>query len=163
VLFGIITAGAGFLCMLPLICVLVPLVWAVGIVLQQAELAIVIEDARMLEGLQRGWSVFRRNIGPMFVIWLITGVIGVAIGLVLALPMLVVVLPTIIGFATSRGDLPTTALLVSGLCFVLYLPVMLAVGGIVSAYTQSVWTLTFLRLTRPGQDPGIPASIATNA
>ena len=40
-------------------------------------------------------------------------------------------------------------LLVSGLCFVLYLPVLIVVQGILTAYMQSVWTLTFLRLTRP--------------
>jgi len=163
VLFGFITAGVGFLCVLPLLCVLVPVLWAVGIVLHQAESAIVIEDARMLDGLRRGWDVFRKNLGPMLLMWLVTGIIGVVIGLVIALPMLVVVVPTIIGFATSRGDLPTTALLLSGLCFVLYLPVLLVVQGVLSAYVQSVWTLTFLRLTRPNPSPGMPASTAANA
>ena len=62
-------------------------------------------------------------------IWLITGVIGVVIGLVIALPMLVIVVPAVIGFATSKGDLPTTALLVSGLCFVVYLPILILVHG----------------------------------
>ena len=65
----------------------------------------------MLDGLRRGWEVSRKNIGPVLLIWLITGVIGVVIGLVIALPMLIVVVPTVIGFATSKGDLPTTALL----------------------------------------------------
>lgn len=163
VLFGIITAGVGFLCILPLICILVPVLWAVGIVLHQAESAIVIENVRMLDGLQRGWAVFRKNVGPMLLIWLITGVIGVVIGVLIALPMLVVVVPTIVGFATSGGNLPTTALLVSGLCFVLYLPVLLVVQGILSAYVQSVWTLTFLRLTRPNPSMGMTATPVTNA
>jgi hypothetical protein len=162
-LFGIVTAGVGFLCILPLLCVLVPVLWGVGIVLHQAESAIVIENARMLEGLRRGWDVFRKNLGPMLVIWLISAVIGVVVGLVVALPMLVVVVPSIVGFAISRGDLPVTALLVSGLCFVLYLPVLLVVHGILSAYIQSVWTLTYLRLTRPIHGLGMPASTAANA
>ena len=69
----------------------------------------VIEDLRMLDGLRRGWEVVKKNVGPVLVIWLITAVIGVVIGLVIALPILVVVVPAIIGFATSQGELPTTA------------------------------------------------------
>jgi hypothetical protein len=163
VLFGILTAGVGFLCLIPLLCVLVPLLWAVGIVVHQANSAIVVEDLGLLAGLRRGWEVFKKNIGPMLLIWVITGVIGFVIGLVIALPMLIIVVPTVIGFATSGGDLPTTALLISGLCFVVYLPVLLAAQGILAAYVQSVWTLTFLRLTRPGQDMVVPAPAPANA
>ncbi|HET6845650.1 MAG TPA: hypothetical protein VFH29_02385, partial [Anaerolineales bacterium] len=125
VLFGIVTAGVGFLCIIPLLCVLVPVLWAVGIVVHQANNAIVVEDLHMLDGLKRGWEVFKKNIGPMLLIWIITGVIGFVIGLVIALPMLIIVVPTAIGFATSRGELPTAALLVSGLCLVVYLPILI--------------------------------------
>ena len=163
VLFGVITAGVGFLCIVPLICILVPVLWIVGITVNQANSAIVVEDLRMWDGLRRGWEVSRKNLGPVLLIWLITGVIGVVIGFVIALPLLIVVVPTVIGFATSKGDLPTTALLISGLCFVLYLPVLIVIHGILSAYVQSVWTLTFLRLTRPNQSMGMPASTPTNA
>lgn len=163
VLFGIVTAGVGFLCLIPLICVLVPVLWAVGIVVHQANNAIVVENLRMLDGLKRGWEVFKKNIGPMLLIWIITGVIGFVIGLVIALPMLIIVVPTAIGFATSRGELPTAALVVSGLCFVVYLPILIVVQGVLSAYIQSVWTLTFLRLTRPGHDMVKPEPVPANA
>lgn len=163
VLFGIVTAGVGFLCLIPLLCVLVPVLWAVGIVVHQANSAIVVEDLRMLDGLKRGWEVFKKNIGPMLLIWVITGVLGFVVGLVIALPMLIIVVPAAIGFATSGGQLPTAALLVSGLCFVVYLPILIVVQGILSAYIQSVWTLTFLRLTRPGQDMVVPAPTPANA
>ena len=63
VLFGVITAGVGFLCILPLVCILVPVLWIVGITVNQANSAIVVEDLRMLEGLRRGWEVSRRTSG----------------------------------------------------------------------------------------------------
>jgi hypothetical protein len=135
----------------------------VSIVVNQANSAIVVEDLRLMDGLRRGWEVSRKNLGPVLVIWLITAVIGFVIGLLIALPMLIVVVPTVIGFATSQGDLPTTALLLSGLCLVLYLPVLIVVQGILAAYIQSVWTLTFMRLTHPTQSLGMPASPPANA
>jgi hypothetical protein len=163
VLFGILTAGVGFLCIIPLLCVLVPVIWVVGIVLNQANSAIVIEDLRMLDGLRRGWDVSRKNIGPVLLIWLITAVIGFVVGLLLALPLLLVVAPAFIGMVTTRGEPPTASLLISGLCLVVYLPVLVVLSGILGAYVQSVWTLTFLRLTRPSQSLGMPASTAANA
>ena len=57
VLFGVVTAGVGFLCILPLMCILVPVLWAVGIVVHQANNAIVVENLGMLDGLKRGITV----------------------------------------------------------------------------------------------------------
>jgi len=162
-LFGALTAGVGFLCMLPLICVLVPLVWVASIVIQQANAAMVIEDLSMMDGVRRGWQVVKKNVGPVLLIWLITAVIGFVAGIVIALPILITVIPAGIAFATSKGELPTTALIVAGLCFVLYLPVLLVAQGILTAYVESVWALTFMRLTRPKEGTGSPEVLPANA
>jgi len=39
--------------------------------------------------------------------------------------------------------------IISGAGFVLYLPVMILISGIMYAYIGSVWALTFKRLTKP--------------
>ncbi len=80
VTFTALTLGIGLLCMLPLFCILVVAFWALGLVVQQAELAIVIENLGIEAGLRRGWQVFRSNLGPMLIMWLILGVIGVIVG-----------------------------------------------------------------------------------
>ena len=43
-------------------------------------------------------------------------------------------------------------------CMCLFLPVGLILRGMITSYTQSAWTLTYLRLTRkPGDgNPGLP-------
>lgn len=162
-LFGALTGGVGLLCIIPLLCILLPLLWAASIVVQQANAAMVIEDLKIVDGLRRGWEVVRRNIGPILIMWLITAVIGVTVGIAIALPMLVVVVPAAIGFATSGGNLPTAALLVSGLCFVLYLPILVVAQGILTGYVGSVWALTFLRLTKPSATTALPPSPPANA
>jgi len=163
VLFGVLTAGVGFLCLIPLICVLVPVTWVVGLVVRQADAAMVIENLSMADGVRRGWAVVRSHLGPVLLIWLITGLIGIVIGVAIALPILIVVVPAAIGFAMSGGEMPTTALLVSGLCFVVYLPFLIVARGILTTFVQSAWTLTFLRLTRPGEKTGVPEALPANA
>jgi hypothetical protein len=41
----------------------------------------------------------------------------------------------------------TSGLLTAGLCFLAYLPVLLVLSGILTAYIESAWTLTYMRLT----------------
>ena len=163
VLFGIVTAGVGFLCMIPLLCVMVPLAWALSIVIQQANVAIVTENLSIMDGVRRGWQVARNNIGPVLLIWFITSVIGVAIGVALAIPVLVTVVPMAIAFASSRGEFPTGIAAVAALCIVVYLPFLLVAQGILTAYIESVWALTFLRLTRRAESTGTLEAPPANA
>jgi uncharacterized membrane protein len=102
-----------------------------------------------MDGVRRGWEVVKKNIGDVLLIWLMTAIIGFVIGILIALPVLLIVVPAIIGFAASGGDFGAAALVSAGLCFVVYLPVLLVANGILTGYLESVWALTFLRLTRP--------------
>ncbi len=146
---GIVTFGVAFLCMIPLICVLVPLVWIVGLVVRQADSAMVIEDLGLMDGVRRGWDVLKKNVGPMLVIWLITVFLGFVVGLVIALPILIVAIPTaMVAFATG-GTFSVPLSIVGVLSLAVYLPILLVANGILTAYLESVWTLTYLRLTRP--------------
>jgi hypothetical protein len=62
-------SGVGFLAILPIfigcICLLVPVMFVIGMIARQAENAIVLEDMRVLPALSRGWDVFRKNLGPI--------------------------------------------------------------------------------------------------
>jgi hypothetical protein len=163
VLFGIFTFGIGFLCTLPLLCILVPVMLVANIVVQQANAAMVIENLSLRDGVRRGWDVVKKNIGAVLLIWLITAIIGFVIGILIALPVLITVLPAIIGFATSGGEFPTAAVVTAGLCFVVYLPILLVANGILTGYIESVWALTFLRLTRPREGMGTPEALPADA
>jgi len=47
-----------------LICILVPVGWALSVILEQADAAIVLEDKSMFDGFKRGWEVCKNNFGP---------------------------------------------------------------------------------------------------
>lgn len=146
---GIATLGIGLFCLLPLLCLLIPLIWFVNLVVEQAIIAIVVEDAGIGEGLQRGWDVFTQNFGSIFVMGLILLVVNLVGGFVLGLPFAIVVLPAIIGGVAGTQRALGGGLLVAAICFTAYLPFLLVLGGALRSYIGTAWTLTYLRLTRP--------------
>ena len=155
---GMVTLGIGALIVLPLICILIPVALIVSIIVRLADMAMVTEDLGLQAGVRRGWELFKQELGPVLIVWLITAVIEIVVRIVIAIPILVVVVPAVLTMVFSNGNLPTTHLFIAGACFVGYLPVLLVVNGILIAYTQSVWTLTYLRLTGPKPvDPTAPA------
>jgi hypothetical protein len=160
---GALTAGVGFLCLLPLICLLVPLAWIAGVIVQQADAAMVIEDLSLMDGVRRAWALAKKNLGPLLIIWLITLVIGFVGGILIALPLLVVAIPAAIAFVASGGQLSTTPLIIGGVCLAAYLPILLVANGILTAYLQSVWALTYLRLTKNKKEEPTPPALPSNA
>lgn len=154
----VITFGIGLICLIPLLCLLVPLSWLVNVIVEQANIAIVIEDIGIFDGLQRGWEVFRNNFGAMIVMALILYLgVNLIVGFIIGLPLALVAAPVIVEVIRT-GDFSGRGLLVSAICFVAYLPVLLILGGALRAYIESSWTLTYLRLTGR-MELGAPAEL----
>ena len=148
---AIFTLGIGLVCLIPIICLLVPVSWLASVVIEQANIAIVVEDLNIIDGLQRGWEVFRDNIGNMILMALILVIGGGIVGIILAFPMFLVMVPILIGLiggsTTGNDFLFGGGIAVAVICFIAYLPVIIVLGGILQAYLKSAWTLTYLRLT----------------
>lgn len=156
--------GLGLLAIIPFflgcMCLLVPVMFVIGMIFRQAERAIVLEDMRVLPAISRGWDVFRKNLGAIILMAIILAVIGIVAGLIIAIPVFVVVLPTVFAFALGEGQ-NWSPLVFMGVCLCLYIPVGLVLQGIVAAYTESAWTLTYMRLPKPQGD--VPAIVEANA
>jgi len=135
------------------LCLLIPVMFVVGMIFRQAERAIVLEELPLLPALSRGWDVFRANLGPIIVMAIILGIIGLVAGLIIAIPIFLVVFPTVFAFALGQGE-SYTPLIFMGICLCIYIPVALVLQGILTSYTESAWTLTFMRLTggKPSDD-----------
>lgn len=163
VLFGALTLGVGFLCLIPLVCIFIPLFWLVGLVVEQANIAIIVEDVGIFDGLRQGWEVFRANLGSILVMGLILS-LGVNLigGFIIGLPIALIFSPAIIGAVTGAERAFGGGLLISAICFVAFLPILLVLSGALRSYIGSAWTLTYLRLTRgPHRTEAepIPASV----
>jgi len=152
-LFGtIFTLGLGLICLLPLCCVLIPAFWVLSTFVEMANVAIVVEDLSVIDGLKRGWEVFKGHLGEMVLMGLVLVLGGFIVGMILAMPMILAVIPLMIGIvAAASGDtsgFATASFIAPAICCVAYLPVLIVIGGIIRAYIGAAWTLTYLRLTR---------------
>lgn len=128
-------------------CLLIPISIVINLIARQAQNSIVLEEMSVLPAISRGWDVFRKNLGPIIIMAIILAVIGFAVGFIIAIPVFIVVLPAIIAFAAGEAQ-NWTPLAIAGVCICLYIPISLLLNGIAVAYTESAWTLTYLRLTR---------------
>ena len=156
--------GIAFLGILPLLigcfCLLIPIMFVIGMIVRQAENAIVLEDLRVMPAISRGWDVFRTNLGPIILMAIILAVIGLVVGFVIAIPVLIIVVPAAITFAVGNAQ-NWTPLIIAGILLCLYIPISLVINGIATAYVESAWTLTYMRLTRP--QAAAPVVIEANA
>jgi hypothetical protein len=148
ILGAVATLGLGLICLIPLICILVPVFWFISVIVEQASIAIVLENLGVMDGLRRGWEVVRANLGTMIIMALILmlGVGGIG-GFIIALPLVFIVLPAVIGGAVGTDQSVGGGLILAAVCFIAYLPVLLVLNGILRSYIETAWTLTFMRLT----------------
>ncbi len=153
-LFTAITFGLGALCLVPLICLLSIASIVLGVVAYFARIAAVVENLGVMDAVRRAWDIIKANLGSIIVLGLILIVLSGIIGFVLSLPILFIVLPATFGIlALASGDAPAVGnatLLIAGLCFVVYLPVLLLLGGILQAWVTAAWTLAYEQLTGRG-------------
>lgn len=143
----IATFGILGICLLPVLCLLIPLGWLLNLIVEQSIIAIVLEDRGISDGFQRGWQVFSKNIGSYLLMGLILLVIGLVVNAVLGLPMLFIFGPAIVGAVLGTQRLLAGGLLYGVICCAVYAPILLLASGILTAYIHSAWTLTFMRLT----------------
>lgn len=119
--------GAGLgLVVVTLTCILVPIALVLSLLQAFANRACMIEDLGVIDSYRRGLEVLVDNIGPALVLFLLQIVIGVLLGVVLAVPRLVMVV-----------------------CCLLW-PVLLLIQGAIATYFSTMWTLAWRHWTGLG-------------
>jgi hypothetical protein len=150
---------AATVCLLPLACVGFLLVAALGVYTNLAQAAAVVDNLGAVAALQRAWELIRANFGGILILAIILVVVGWLSGLLLGLPLIIVVLPAILGAAAAFSGAERVlgpALAVAGLCFIAYLPVLIVLGGILNTWFGAAWTLAYQALTGPAPAPSQP-------
>ena len=145
-LLSILTLGIGLICFLPLICLLIPLGIALSIYTLLTQIALIVEELDIVAAFQRAWDVFRSNLGEVILMGLILGVGGFVVGLILAIPFILMVLPFITGLIvdTEASTIAGLSMTLVGILF--YMPVLLLASGIMRTFITGSWTLTYRSL-----------------
>jgi hypothetical protein len=142
------TLGLGLCLLIPLICLLAPVAWYLTVVIQQANIALVLEDLDVFASIERGWNFSRDHLGNMIVMGLILSIGGAIITFVIGLPQLFSVIPLFSSMVRGEFFTDFEAMLKSlGTTVVIaliYLPIFLALKAVLISYIESAWTLNFL-------------------
>ncbi|TFH34802.1 MAG: hypothetical protein E4G99_08755 [Anaerolineales bacterium] len=143
VLFSVLTLGFGLICLIPLLCLLVPLGIALSIYTLLTQIALIVEKLEIIAAFQRAWEVFRSNLGAVIVMGLVLGVGGFVVGMILAIPFFLMVLPLFSGLIVGTEISSVAGLSVTVIGILLYIPVLLIASGIMRTFITGSWTLTY--------------------
>jgi hypothetical protein len=153
-ILAIVTLGIGMLCFMPLMCLLVPVMWFIGIVVIQALIALVAEDLSIKDSLVRAWKLVTGNFGPYLLVWLLVVIVSLVVGFVISLPSMA---PVFSMWSTMMSpevlDDPNTLLgKISDMVKwgLIWTPFIVVLRGILTAFTQSVWVQTYLEVREDG-------------
>ena len=129
-----------FLC-----CALIPLVIVLEQIRVYGERGAILEDLGWIEAFKRGWQVFKENLGPTIVLWIIFFGIGIVIFAISFGLIMVLMIPFFIfvGFS-DFGAASIASMVCLGLVGIILFAIF---RSILTAFTSATWTLAFRELT----------------
>lgn len=152
--------GALVLVLISMCCCMFPVSIALGLYHFQVKRAITVDNLGVFAALARGWQVLSKNIIILLIIGVVIFIAGFIIGLIVMLPLILLFVPLM--QALIQGNITSWRPFIAvGIFSICYSPIAWLIGGILMTYTESVWTLTYLRLTKPKEEA--PVFVEGNA
>lgn len=126
---------------------LIPIGWFINVLVIFTMIAIIEEGLGIFEAIGRAWRVITRNLGKVVVMFLILGIGGIIVTLIIGLPMLIVPIPLVANLLLTGARSIGVGLIISLLLTILVMPLIIFLSGVLQAFILAAWTLTFRRLT----------------
>ncbi len=151
------TAGAG-LAVAAIFCLVLAIIFVIlllvlfsaflGVIFIYALRYIVLKDERVFASIGEAWRLVRANLSETLVMFLLLLLISAGVGIVLIIPALVIGLPAFFAFLGGITLKNASLIVVSALGFLFLVLVLSFLGGIFETFHSTVWTLTYLELTK---------------
>jgi hypothetical protein len=138
----------GVLAIMILIPVMFCLIWFFSNVFMLAERAMVVRDVGIEAGLREGYLLFRRNLLPNLVIFLIT----LGLSMAIAFGVMIIALMFAIPFALVVANSDSGLLLALIIGIPVFAVVSLPISGYLGAVFESLYTMFYFRLVEPPMD-----------
>ncbi|TDJ15213.1 MAG: hypothetical protein E2O65_12720 [Gammaproteobacteria bacterium] len=146
ILVGVATFGIGLLCLIPLICLLIPIGLGVDSYIILTMVASVEEELGVVDSFGRSWTTLKENLGPIVVMILIL-IVGFGIlGLLIAVPFIALGFPFIAGAIIGTDAALISGIAITLLCATVAIPLLVVAYGLLTTYATGAWTLTYRRL-----------------
>ena len=160
-LFGAMTVGLGFICMMPLFLVIYPIMMVLYGFIEVSQAAVVVDDIGVTDAIRRGWELVKANFWRLL---LVSFVVYMGISILSSIIVLPFMTPFFFfPFLMDGGQFeptPRTMSLFMGGFSLILLPLMALLQGVTITFLKTTYTLFYMRLTKP-QD-GAPVISETN-
>lgn len=114
------------------------------------ERAIVLDNAGVMDGIRKGWEVFRNNLGNIILLAILMFVINFVIGIVVGIVGVALFAPVLVTSMVSLGNNGTIGAATVVLGVLAFIAVVI-IGAIISAlfvaFNSSAWTLAYRQFT----------------
>ncbi len=154
-LLTVVTLGLGSLCMFPLFIVFIPLAILVYAMLEQSVAAILVDDMSIADAIRRAWELVKRNFIAMALLCVLIYLAYMIIGMVISIPMMIPFFGMFTGMFFNQGAQPPDFAVFQKIfrsmmwLMLAFSPLYAVLQGFLLAFMQAIWTLTYLRLSRP--------------
>jgi hypothetical protein len=160
--------AAATICLTPLACIGFLLIAVLGVYTLLAQIAAVTENLSIGQALSRALSVVQLNLAPVLLLAVLLIIIEAVAGFIIGIPFVIALAPALLALAAAVGTQSSTPFgagaIISGLCFIIWIPFALVLRGIVETWIVSAWTLAFKQLGTnrgPAVAPAAPAPLAS--
>jgi hypothetical protein len=159
--FSVMTLGLGLLCAFPLFILLILGAILGYALMEQGVSAVLVDNLPVSGALQRAWELVQKNLGVMARMSLMSYVVAIVAIMIISLPMMIPMSnlgsePDVHPFERLSGNMI--------LWILAFLPFYVVFQGILVTFLQSVWTLIYLRSTRPTTpSQPLPGSVEATA
>jgi len=145
-LFGMVTAGIGFICAQPLIIVLYPVMMIVYAFMEQSQAAVVVDEIGVTKAIAKGWVLLKANFWRLVLISLII-YLGISIvSSIVVMPFMIPFFFFPFLFESSNFEPRTFGLTMIGFMLLL-MPVLALVQGVTITFMKSTYVLVYIQLT----------------
>jgi hypothetical protein len=167
-------AAIAVLVLIGVLSILATIVFAVALtfVNRLGARAVVLEQIGATAALGRGYTLLRKRLGRVLLVWLLSVAVGIALGICVAIAVAVLVVPAVVIAFAAYASGSSAWWFVIVLAALILLPIFLVISAFLAAQSSTYWTLAFRRLEidQPAyaygspppqvqqQPPGLPAT-----
>ena len=147
-IFGAVTAGIGFICLTPLILLIIPLELIAFLFAAIAMTAVVIEDIGVFDALRKAKDMLKEKFWPWILMGVIVGFIVWGVSMIAMIPMQIAQFAFMMPMMTEPYiQDPTAFLRPFAILMIVMMPLMGIVQGLSLSYANAVWVFSYIDLT----------------
>jgi len=157
-MLGILTAGLAFLCMLPMMLILIPLSFLSQMYMSLSIASGIADDADIFTALKRAWEVALKNFWPLVLMSLLLYLVQMAAGMVISIPAWGAQMLFMIPIMSENAN-PETMFRFFGIFMMIIMPLAFLIQGAAQTFVNSAWMLVYLDRTSLSHSPETPVFV----